>query len=109
MVEPVALGDGARELVGADRALLDQQPLRRPAGGARRLDRRAGDVVRDVAEVDDDVGDEAAVAAADLRRGQAGSAAGGWIEGRRGGVAGIGDRPQVAREFPRVHVSSSHG
>ena len=109
VVEAVALGDRARELVGGDRALLDQQPLRRAAGGARRLDRRAGDVVGDVAEVDDDVGDEAAVAAADLRRGQAGSAAGGGIERRRGRVAGVGDRPQVAREFPRVHVSSHHG
>ncbi len=42
VVEAVALGDRARELVGADRALLDQQPLRRAAGRARRLDRRSG-------------------------------------------------------------------
>ena len=42
VVEPVALGDRARELVGADRALLDQQPLRRAGGGARRLDRLRG-------------------------------------------------------------------
>ena len=41
VVEAVALGDRPRELVGVDRALLEQQRLRRAPGGARGLDRRA--------------------------------------------------------------------
>ena len=43
VVEAVALGDRAGELVGVDRALLEQQLLGRAAGGARLLDRLAGD------------------------------------------------------------------
>ena len=72
VVEAVALGDGAGELVGGDRALLEQQLLGRAAGGARLFDRLAGAVVGDVAEVDEDVGDEAAGAAAGERRRQPG-------------------------------------
>ena len=84
MVEAVALGDRARELVGGDRPLLEQQALRRAAGGARLFDRLAGPLVGDVAEVDEHVGDEAAGAAAGLRRGQARGAACLGLEGGRG-------------------------
>ena len=64
VVEAVALGDGAGELVGVDRPLLEQQLLGRRPGGAGLFDRLAGAVFGDEAEVDEDVGDEAARAAA---------------------------------------------
>ena len=75
VVEAVALGDRARELVGVDRALLEQQLLGGAPGGAGLFDRLARAVFGDEAEIDEDVGDEAAGAAARSRRRQARRAA----------------------------------
>src|SRR5207342_1024213 len=60
VIEAVALGGRPRELFVVDRALLEQQRLRRAPGAAGRLDRGLDDLGGDVAELDQDVGDEAA-------------------------------------------------
>ena len=97
VVEPVALGDRARELLGADLALLEQQRLRRAAGDAGLLDRRLGDLSGGVAELDQDVGDEAPRVAAVQRRGQAGhDVLRRARQRRRGRGPRVGDRAQVA-------------
>ena len=69
VVEAVALGHGAGELVLADRALLEEHPLGRAAGGARGLDGGLHHLALGEAELDDDVGEEAAGAAAAAGRG----------------------------------------
>ncbi len=71
MVEPVALGDRPRELVGADRPLVEQQRLGWHPGRAGFLHRRLHGLGTGVAELDQDVGDETARVAAVQRRGEA--------------------------------------
>jgi hypothetical protein len=80
VIEPVALGGRAGELVAVDRTLGEQQRLRRSARGAGLFDRLADALLGDVAELDQDVGDEALGATAGDRRGQPRRAAGVGIE-----------------------------
>jgi hypothetical protein len=87
VVEAVALSEAARELVGVDGSLLEQQALGRTPGGARFFDRLPRPIFGDVAEVDEDVGDEATGAAARDRRRQARGAALLSGQRRRRGVA----------------------
>ena len=96
VVEPVALGGRPGKLVGADRAFGDQQRLGWHRGGPRGLDRRLHRLGSGVAELDQDVGDEAARVAAVQRRRQARGPTrlGAW-QRRRGGAARVGDRAQV--------------
>ena len=71
MIERVALGERARELVLGDRAALEQHLLGRLAGVARRLDRLLGLLLAHEPELDEDVGQEAPARAAQARRGHA--------------------------------------
>ena len=72
MVEAEALGGRAGELVGVERARLEQHLLGRSAGRAALLDGRLDLLPRQEAELDDHVGDEARAATAALRRGEPG-------------------------------------
>ena len=81
--QPEALGDRARQLVLGQGAALDEDLIRRPAGGARFLYGRVHSLAGQHAELDDDVGDEARAAPHRPRRGQAGA----WFAlGRDSGV-----------------------
>ena len=71
MVEAVALGDRPGQLVRGDRLPLEQELLRRLRGLARRLDGGVHGRPVGVAEVDDDVGEEAARSADAQRLGDA--------------------------------------
>jgi hypothetical protein len=71
VVEPVALGHGAGQLVLAQGRLLLQQRLGRLAGRARGLDRGVHALAIDEAHLHDHVGEEAARAAATAGRGDA--------------------------------------
>ena len=82
VVEPVALGDRAGELIGAEHPLLDHQRLRRAAGRPGLGDRLVDPLGGEVAELDDDVGDEAAAVGAGPRRRQPGRAAPARAAGR---------------------------
>ncbi|GBD46053.1 hypothetical protein HRbin41_00872 [bacterium HR41] len=64
VLELVACGDRPRELVGRDHPLFYEQLFWSGALGARLLDRAIDDSARGVTEVDDDVGNEAALGAA---------------------------------------------
>ena len=55
----MALGDGAREPVGGQRALLDEHLLGHLAGAPALFDGARDAITRDEPEVDDDVGQEA--------------------------------------------------
>jgi hypothetical protein len=64
VIEPVALGRGAGELIGGDRAVLEQQAFGRQSAGAAFLDRRLDSVRFAEAHFDEHVGEEAVRAAA---------------------------------------------
>ena len=59
MVEAVALGDCARERVGCDRTLFQQDRFGRCAAGTGEIDRRVDLLAADELEVDDHIGEEA--------------------------------------------------
>ena len=71
VIEAVALGDRARELLGGDRLLVEQHALGRDAGRPRGLHRAVDGLGVGEPELDDDVGQEAARAAAPARRSDA--------------------------------------
>ena len=64
VIEAVALGDRARELLGGDGLLVEQHALRRDAGRARVLDRTGDGLLLGEAELDHHVGQLPARAAA---------------------------------------------
>ena len=64
VIEPVALGDRARELLGGDRLLVEQHPLGRNAGRASGLERAIDRLPIGEPELDHDVGEMAARATA---------------------------------------------
>ena len=64
VVEPEALGDGARELVLRQRAVLDEDPLGQRAVVVGLGDREVHRPLVDEAQVDDDVAQHAAGASA---------------------------------------------
>ena len=104
MVQAIPLGDRVRELLGGDRALLEQDPLRRDAGRARVLDRLLRALAIGEAELDDDVGEEPAGAATPPRRrdpdGALGTTGSAGSTARRCGAGSIIDpvrRPASAR------------
>ena len=117
VLEPVALGDRPRELVAVDQAPFEKQVL----GGATRVapffDRLRGAVLGDIAELDEDVGDEAGGTAAGARRRQArrarhrrGDRRGldrRGESGRRGRVTVLGDGTQVRGVVLCVHGRSA--
>ena len=105
MVEPVALGDRARELVAVDHLVVAKQRLGRLAGHPRFVHHLVDPLAARVPEVDDDVGDEHPRVAA--------------LHRRRNAVAGLrlalelpsrrfvpgGDRSQVSGSVFVCHVS----
>src|SRR6185295_19104460 len=97
------------ELVGRDRALLEEQLLGRLRRGACLFDRGAGPVFGHVAKVDENVGDEAAGTAARDRRRQAQRPASVRPQRGRGRVAGFGDRAQVTWVVPALHQQVTGG
>jgi hypothetical protein len=60
ILQPEPLGDRARELVGADEPLLEQDPPHRAPGGARLADDVLDGVAVADAEADDDVAEQPA-------------------------------------------------
>ena len=82
LVDAEALGDHARELVGRQDPALDEHLAGPPPVGARLRDRGLDRLAGRVAEVHDDVADEARRAPAAGGLGQAGKA----MIGRRGGL-----------------------
>jgi hypothetical protein len=91
MVEAVALGRSASQLVPGERALLLEQLLGGPPRGAGGLHRRVDLLPVDEAQLDDDVGEEPARAAAAGGRGDAG---GRRLRARLRGGRGRGIRPE---------------
>ena len=82
LVDAEALGDDARELVGRQDAALDEHLAGAPPVGARLRDRGLDRLAVGVAEVHDDVADEARRAPAAGRLGEAGKT----VIGRRDGL-----------------------
>ena len=100
MVEPVALGDRAGELVRVDRPLLEQERLGRAARGPGLRDRLLDLVTGRVAEVHDRVGDEGTGMPSSRGRNQARMVVLrllwlGGLSGRCGSLAGPRHGPEV--------------
>ena len=69
MVEAIAIGDRAGELLGRDRVLMEEEPLRRNAAGARLVDSGVDPLALAEAELDEHIGEEATGPATATRRG----------------------------------------
>ena len=104
VVEAVALGDGAREAVGRQGALLDEHLLGHLAAAPSLLHRVRDALAVDEAEVDDDVGEEAGGAAGVARLGDAGRV----HRVRRGRFQGNGFREHQAVQIRGAGGRSHH-
>ena len=98
VIEPIALGDGLRELLGGDRTLLEQQVLRRVPRRAGLVDRLLDPLLGGGPELDENVGHEPGRAGARDRRRQPGRRA--RHEGHRLRV-GVTRRRRLGRRTAR--------